>query len=146
MSSLHISIVLTLLTITLADNRTYYFTKSSYHLWCQENSLSNSFFLYPDRTPIGIYRTSSIKSIGYRLLDDDTNGLFEIKSKRVADFYFLLLNITRPFDINREYQDVYRLRIEANIITTQDNQTEQAEVRELHVISSRYKTSSSRSR
>jgi hypothetical protein len=131
MSSLHISIVCTLLTIIIADNRTFYFTKSNYDLWCQENILLNSLFLYPNRIPIGIYRTSNIKSVTYHLIDDTNNGLFQLKTRRLADFYFLIINITRPFDINREYQDVYTLRIQANIITTQENQTEQTEVRVL---------------
>ncbi|CAF3595684.1 unnamed protein product [Adineta steineri] len=136
MSSLHISILCTLLTIIFADNnKTFYFTKSNYDLWCQENILSNSLFLYSNRIPIGIYRTSNIKSVTYQLIDDNNNGLFEIKSKRLADFYFLIINITRPFDINREYQDVYKLRIQANIVTTQENQSEQTEVR-LHVADS----------
>lgn len=130
MSSLHISILYTLLTIIIADNTTFYFTKSNYELWCQENIQSNSLFLYPNRIPLGIHRTSNIKSVTYHLIDDSHNGLFQIKTKRLADFYFLIINITRPFDINREYQDVYTLRIEANIITTQENQTEQTEVRE----------------
>ncbi|CAF3290402.1 unnamed protein product [Rotaria socialis] len=130
MSSLHISILFTLLTIIIADNnKTFYFTKSNYELWCQENILSNSLFLYPNRIPIGILRTSNIKSVTYHLLDDTNNGLFQIKTKRLADFYFLIINITRPFDINREYQDVYTLHIEAQIITTQENQTEQTEIR-----------------
>jgi hypothetical protein len=135
MSSLHISILCTLLTIIIADNRTLYFTKSNYDLWCQENILSNSLFLYPNRIPIGIYRTSNIKSVSYHLLDDNNNGLFQLKSRRLADFYFLIINITRPFDINREYQDVYTLRIQANIITTQENLTEQTEVRVLFAYS-----------
>lgn len=128
MSSLHISILSTLLILITADNRTSFFTKSNYDLWCQENTLSHSIFLYPDRIPLGIYRTSNIKSVSYQLINDDNNGLFQIKTRRLADFYFLILNITRPFDINREYQDVYTLRIQANIITTEDNQTEQTEV------------------
>jgi hypothetical protein len=131
MSSLHISILCTLLTIIIADNRTFYFTKSNYDLWCQENILSNSLFVYPNRIPIGIYRTSNIKSVSYHLIDDNNNGLFQLKSRRLADFYFLIINITRPFDINREYQDVYTLRIQANIITTHENLTEQTEVRVL---------------
>jgi len=139
MSSLHISILCILLTIIFADNKTFYFTKSNYELWCQENILSNSLFLYLNRIPIGIYRTSNIKSVTYHLIDDNNNGLFQIKSKRLADFYFLIINITRPFDINREYQDVYTLRIQANIIRTQDNQSEQTEVRVLFYQS--YKTS-----
>lgn len=128
MSSLHISILCTLLILITADNRTSFFTKSNYDLWCQENTLSNAIFLYPDRIPIGIFRTSNIKSVSYQLINDDNNGLFQIKTRRLADFYFLILNITRPFDINREYQDVYTLRIQANIITIDENQTEQTEV------------------
>lgn len=131
MSSLHISIFCTLLTIITADNKTFFFTKSNYDLWCQENTLSNSVFLYPDRIPIGIYRTLNIKSVTYHLIDDENNGLFQIRTRRLADFYFLILNITRPFDINREYQDVYTLRIQANIITIEENRTEQTEVRVL---------------
>ena len=128
MSSLHISILCTLLILITADNRTSLFTKSNYELWCQENTLAHSIFLYPDRVPLGIFRTSNIKSVSYQLINDDNNGLFQIKTRRLADFYFLILNITRPFDINREYQDVYTLRIQANIITTEDNRTEQTEV------------------
>jgi hypothetical protein len=131
MSSLHISILCFLLTIIIVDSKTFYFTKSNYDLWCQENILSNSLFLYPNRIPIGIYRTSNIKTVTYHLIDDNNNGLFHIKTRRLADFYFLIINITRPFDINREYQDVYTLRIQANIVTTQENQTEQTEVRVL---------------
>lgn len=134
MSSLHISILCTLLILITADNRTSFFTKSNYDLWCQENTLSNAIFLYPDRTPIGIVRTSNIKSVSYQLIGDDNNGLFQIKTRRLADFYFLILNITRPFDINREYQDVYTLRIQANIITTEENQTEQTEVKQSNLI------------
>jgi len=129
MSSLHISILCILLTIIIVDNKTLYFTKSNYELWCQENILSNSLFVYPNRIPIGIYRTSNIKSVIYNLINDNNNDLFEIKTRRLADFYFLIINITRPFDINREYQDVYTLHIEANILTTQENQTEQTEVK-----------------
>ena len=128
MSSLHISIISILLTIILAEREVSFFTKSSYDLWCQENILANGLFLYPDRMPMGIRRTSNIKSVTYQLLNDNTNGLFQIKSKRLADFYFLILNVTRPFDINREYQDHYRLEIQASIITTDDNQTEQVDV------------------
>lgn len=135
MSSLHISIFYTLLTIIIADNKTFFFTKSTYDLWCQENVLSNSLFLYPNRIPIGIYRTSNIKSVTYQLINDNTNGLFQIKTKRLADFYFLIINITRPFDINREYQDVYILQIQANILTPTQNQTEQTELK-LHIADS----------
>lgn len=117
------------MTITFADNRTFYFTSPTYELWCQENILASSLLVYSDRTPIGIPRTASIKSVTYQLIDDSNNGLFDVKSKRLADFYFLLINVTRPFDINREYQDVYTLRIQANIVTTQENQSEQTEVR-----------------
>ena len=131
MSSLQISILCTLLTIIFVDNKPLFFTSSNYELWCQENTLSSSLFLYSNRIPIGIYRTPNIKSLSYHLVDDTNNGLFEVKSKRLADFYFLILNITRPFDINREYQDVYTLRIQANIVTTQENQSEQTEVRVL---------------
>lgn len=129
MSSLHISIVLILLSINLTETKvSSFFTKSSYDLWCQENTLANGLFLYPDQIPIGIRRTSSIKSVTYQLLNDDNNGLFQIKSKRLADFYFVIFNITRPLDINREYQDVYRLELQASITTTDDNQTESVEV------------------
>jgi hypothetical protein len=135
MSSLHISILYTLLTIIIADNnKTSYFTKSIYELWCQENILSNSLFLYPNPIPIGIYRTSNIKSVTYYLIDDNNNGLFQIKTRRIADFYFLIINITRPFDINREYQDVYTLHIQANIHTIQQNHTDHAEVSSFYFI------------
>jgi hypothetical protein len=133
MSSLHISILCILLTIIIVDNKTLYFTKSNYELWCQENILSNSLFVYPNRIPIGIYRTLNIKSVTYNLINDNNNGLFEIKTRRLADFYFLIINITRPFDINREYQDLYTLHIQANILTTQENQTEQTEVKVLYL-------------
>jgi len=65
----------------------------------------------------------------YHLIDDYNNGLFHVKTKRLADFYFFILNITRPLDINREYQDIYILHIQANINTIQGNYTEQARVR-----------------
>ena len=129
MSSLHITILFTLLTIIIADNRTFFFTNTTYDLWCQENTLSNSLFLYPNQESIGIIRTSNIKSLSYQLINDENNGLFQIKTRRLADFYFLIVNLTRPFDINREYQDVYKLRIQANILTNQQNLTEQVEVR-----------------
>jgi len=131
MSSLHILILYIILTIIIADNQNIYFTQSTYDIWCQENVLSNSLFLYPNRIPIGIYRESNIKSVEYHLIDNNNNnnGLFYVKTKRLVDFYFFILNITRPIDINREYQDIYLLRIQANIITNQGNVTEQAEVR-----------------
>jgi hypothetical protein len=131
MSSLHILILYIILTIIIADNKNIYFTQSTYDIWCQENVLSNSLFLYPNRIPVGIYRESNIKSVEYHLIDDNNNnnGLFYVKTKRLVDFYFFILNITRPIDINREYQDIYLLRIQANIITNQGNVTEQAEVR-----------------
>jgi len=126
MSSLHILI---LLTFIIVDIKSIYFTQSTYDIWCQENILSNSLLLYPDRIPIGIYRTSNIKSVVYHLIDDYNNGLFHVKTKHLADFYFFILNITRPLDINREYQDIYILHIQANINTIQGNYTEQARVR-----------------
>ena len=128
MSSLHLSLLSILLTTILAENTTLFFTQPSYDLWCEENLLSNGLFLYPSPVPLGIPRTSSIKSVTYQLLDDDSNGLFQVKARRVADFYFLIFNLTRPFDINREYQDVYRLRVQATLLTAQENQTEQVEV------------------
>ena len=130
MSSLNISILFSLLTIIIANSKTsFYFTQSIYELWCQENTLSNSLFLYPNVKPIGIYRTSNIQSITYYLINDINNGLFEIKVKYLADFYFLIINITRPLDINREDQAIYQLHIQAHIITKQENFTEQTEVR-----------------
>ena len=132
MSSIHLAIISLLSTIILVnavENSTRFFSKSSYDLWCQENLLSNSLFLYPDAIPIGIRRTSTIKSVNYQLIDDTANGLFQVKSRRLADFYFLLLNITRPLDINREYQHLYQLVIQANIISHDGNQTEQVQVK-----------------
>ncbi|CAF4110769.1 unnamed protein product, partial [Rotaria sordida] len=129
MSSLRILILYIILTIKIIDNKNIYFTQSTYDIWCQENILSNSLFLYPNRIRAGIYHTSNIKSVVYHLIDDDdnnNNGLFHVKTKHLADFYFFILNITRPFDINREYQNIYILHIQANIITTDGNWTEQA--------------------
>lgn len=131
MSSLHIFIFNIILTIINADQINSYFTQTNYELWCQENILSNTLFLYPNQIPIGIYHQSNIKSVIYHVIDDDDNNhdLFHVKTQRLADFYFFILNITRPFDINREYQDIYRLQIQANIFTTHRNITEQATVR-----------------
>ncbi|CAF2889766.1 unnamed protein product [Rotaria sp. Silwood2] len=131
MSSLRILILYIILIIRIIDNKNIYFTQSTYDIWCQENILSNSLFLYPNRIRAGIYHTSNIKSVVYDLIDDNNNnhnGLFYVKTKRIADFYFFILNITRPFDINREYQDIYVLHIQANIITTNGNSTEEAKV------------------
>jgi hypothetical protein len=133
MSSLHILIVYTILTIIIADKKNIYFTQSIYDIWCQENILSNSLFLYPNRIPIGIYHRSNIKSVVYHLIDDNNNDLFSVKTKHLIDFYFCILNITRPLDINREYQDIYELHIQANIITNQGNFTEQAKVRFFYI-------------
>ncbi|CAF0982632.1 unnamed protein product, partial [Rotaria sordida] len=138
MSSLRILILYIILTIKIIDNKNIYFTQSTYDIWCQENILSNSLFLYPNRIRAGIYHTSNIKSVVYHLIDDDdnnNNGLFHVKTKHLADFYFFILNITRPFDINREYQNIYILHIQANIITTDGNWTEQAKIN-LHVADS----------
>lgn len=132
MSSLNILILCILFTIQLIETTNIYFTQSNYEIWCQENILSNSLLLYPNRIRAGIYHTSNIKSVTYSLIDNNddnnNNGLFSIKTKRLADFYFFILNITRPFDINREYQDVYVLRIQANIVTSEGNRIEQAKV------------------
>jgi hypothetical protein len=117
------------LRIIFADNKNIYFTQSNYDIWCQENILSNSLFLYPHHIPIGIYHTLNIKSVEYHLIDDRNNGLFSVNTKYLADFYFFILNVTRPLDINREYQDIYILNIQANIITNHGNHTEQAKVR-----------------
>ncbi|CAF1202193.1 unnamed protein product, partial [Adineta steineri] len=134
MSSLHIFIVYVFLTIVIADDKNnIYFTQSTYDIWCQENILSNSLLLYPNHIPIGIYHTSTIKFLEYQLNDD--NDLFYVKTKRIADFYFFILNIIRPLDINREYQDIYIFHIQANIITKHGNYTEQAKIR-LHVADS----------
>ncbi|CAF5195351.1 unnamed protein product, partial [Rotaria magnacalcarata] len=111
----------------IIDNTNIYFTQSIYDIWCQENILSNSLVLYPNRIRAGIYHTSNIKSVVYNLIDDDdNNSLFSIKTKRLVDFYFFILNITRPFDINREYQNLYVLHLQATIITIDGNSTEQA--------------------
>jgi hypothetical protein len=129
MSALRILIVYIILTIIIVENKNIYFTQSNYEIWCQENILSNSLFLYSNRIPAGIYRRSNIKSVVYHLIDENNHGLFDVQTKRLADFYFFILNITRPLDINREYQDIYRLNIQAKIITNQGNLTEQAKVR-----------------
>lgn len=129
MSSVHIFIFYIILTSIIADKENLYFTQSNYDIWCQENILSNSLFVYPNQIPIGIYSQSNIKSVVYNIINDDNNDLFHVGTQRLADFYFFILNITRPFDINREYQDIYRLQIQANIFTNHRNFTEQATVR-----------------
>ncbi len=129
MSSLHIFIVYTIFIIRFVENNNTYFTQSIYDIWCQENILSNSLFLYPNQIPNGIYRQTNIKSVVYHLIDHHNHGLFDVQTKRIADFYFFILIITRPLDINREYQDIYRFHIQANLITNEGNVTEQAEVR-----------------
>ncbi|CAF1545949.1 unnamed protein product [Rotaria magnacalcarata] len=136
MSSLPILLFYIILTGRIIDNTNIYFTQSIYDIWCQENILSNSLVLYPNRIRAGIYHTSNIKSVVYNLIDDDdNNSLFSIKTKRLVDFYFFILNITRPFDINREYQNLYVLHLQATIITIDGNSTEQAKIH-LHVADS----------
>jgi hypothetical protein len=129
MSSVHIFIFYIILTSIIAYKENLYFTQSNYDIWCQENILSNSLFVYPNQIPIGIYSQLNIKSVVYNIINDDNNDLFHVKTQRLADFYFFILNITRPFDINREYQDIYRLQIQATIFTNHRNFTEQATVR-----------------
>ncbi len=129
MSSLYSFIIYTILFINFVENKNIYFTQSIYDIWCQENILSNSLFLYPNSIQPGIYRRNNVKSVVYHLIDHHNHGLFDVQTKRIADFYFFILNITRPLDINREYQDIYRFYIQANLLTNQGNLTEQAEVR-----------------
>ena len=117
-------------TIVVADRPSNCFTQSVYQVWCQENLLSNSLFLYPHRTPIGIRSAKNDTSVTYHLIDDQHFGLFTVRSQRVADFHFLLLNITRPLEINREYQDIYVLHIRAKIVTPNEKTlVEQTEVK-----------------
>jgi hypothetical protein len=135
MSSLYYLIIYTILIIHFVENKNIYFTQSIYDIWCQENILSNSLFLYPNSILPGIYRQKNLKSVVYHLIDQHNHhGLFDVQTKRIANFYFFLLNITRPLDINREYQDIYRFHIQANLITDRGNITEQAEVRFSRVI------------
>lgn len=117
-------------TIVVADRPPNAFTQSLYELWCQENVRSNAWFLYPHRTPMGIQSTQNETSVIYHLVDDRHSGLFSVHSKRLAVFHFLLLNITRPLEINREYQDMYVLRVQATLTTpNQPTLVEQTEVR-----------------
>ena len=117
-------------TTVVADRPSNAFTQSIYDLWCQENVRSNAWLLYPHRTPMGIQATQNETSLIYQLIDDRHSGLFSVHSKRLADFHFLLLNITRPLEINREYQDVYVLRVQAALTTpNQPTVFEQTEVR-----------------
>ena len=122
------SVQILLVQASQAENRSTYFTRLHYDLWCQENVQSNSLFLYPDRTPIGIRSTPSMISVSYYLIDDH-HGLFQAHGQRLGDFYFLTLNITRPWEINREYQHRFVLNVRASIRTTDDNRTDHTEVR-----------------
>ncbi|CAF0721029.1 unnamed protein product [Adineta ricciae] len=124
-----------ILIVRITEQKNIYFTQSIYDLWCQENILSNSLLLYPNAIPIGISHTSNIKSVQYELIDNPLSDLFSVRTKFIGDFYFFLLNITRPLEINREYQNVYNLHIQATIITLQRNYTEQVTIC-LHVADS----------
>ena len=129
MSSLHYFILGIVLPMVCGANSTSYFTQSIYHLWCQENRLIGSFFLYPERIIPGISRRSNnIRSIVYQLIDQENPGLFIVHNQRLGDVDLFLLNITRPLDINREYQDIYRFVLRAQINTDNGNLTDQAEV------------------
>ena len=128
-TSVYSFVVYTIFILQFVENKNIYFTQSIYEIWCQENTLFHSVFLYPTAILPGIYRRTSLKSVDYQLIDDRHQGLFDVQTKLMADFYFFMLNITRPLDINREYQDLYRLDIQANLMTNEGNLTEQAEVR-----------------
>lgn len=128
MSTLRSFVVTLVLTVTAAEPNTIFFTQSTYELWCQENVLSPSLLLYPHRTPIGIHGAANIQRVSYDLTDNEHYGLFAVGTKRIADFYFLIVNITRPLEINREYQDTYRLRVRARVITDQRSYVEHARV------------------
>ena len=124
-----ISLEILLVPAVRANNRSIYFTRSHYDLWCQENVQSHSLFLYPDRTPIGIRSTPSMISVVYHLINDH-HGLFQTYGQRLGDFHFLSLNITRPWEINREYQHRFVLNVRASIRTTDGkHRTDHTEVR-----------------
>lgn len=128
MSSLHCFLLGIFLIIKYVENQSSYFTRSNYEVWCQENHRTNARFLYPDRVIPGIARQANIKSIDYQLIDRDNPGLFTVQNQRFGDVEFFVFNLTRPWDINREYQDHYRFFIQAQINTDQGNISEQAEV------------------
>ncbi|UJR21665.1 hypothetical protein I4U23_024742 [Adineta vaga] len=135
MSLLSLCILGFILLSRITEQKNIYFTQSIYDLWCQENILSNSLLLYPNQIPIGISHTSNIKSIDYELIDNNHFNLFSVHTKYIGDFYFFILNITRSLEINREYQDIYILHIQAKISTIQRSYTEQATIN-LHVADS----------
>lgn len=135
MSSKHLTFIaqlfvllLLLLQLVHAEKSPRFFSKSSYDIWCQENLLSPSLFLYPDPIPIGIARTPTIKSVTYQLIDPSNSALLHVKSRRLADFYFLHFNLSRPLEINREYQDLYHYEIQATIITSEGSFSETVQV------------------
>ena len=128
MSSLHCFLLGIFLTIQCVENQSIFFTRSIYEVWCQENHRTNARFLYPDRILPGIARRTNIKSIVYQLIDQDNLDLFTVQNKRLADIELFVFNLTRPLEINREYQDHYQFYIQAQISTDYGNITEQAEV------------------
>lgn len=128
MYSLNSYLIWIFVQIQLITNQNLFLLQSNYHIWYQENLLSNSTFVYSDRYVNGIYRNqSTIKSINYRLISN--NDLFTIENKRIGDIEFFLLNLIRPLYINREYQNYYHLTIQANISTNHSYFIEQAQVR-----------------
>ena len=107
-------IIVFLLFIVPIDS--LFFTRSTYELWCEENLLLNSSFVYSQSTPIGIRHNSQIHSVDYRLINELDEDLFIVSSQYLLDFHFLRLNITRPSDINREYRAFYLIKVQATII------------------------------
>ncbi|CAF0954004.1 unnamed protein product [Didymodactylos carnosus] len=118
-----------ILLLLCSECTSIYFTQSTYELWCQENILYPSSFVYPS-SRIGIQRQNAQQHVQYSIVEQtDYQKLFTVKSKRLGDFYFLILNITRPFEINREYQQTYTIKVKAHITFSQTNTTtDQAEI------------------
>ncbi|CAF0886510.1 unnamed protein product, partial [Didymodactylos carnosus] len=118
-----------ILLLLYSECTSTYFTQTSYELWCQENVVYSSSFVYPS-SRIGIQRQRPQQQVQYSIVEQtDYQKLFTVKSKRLGDFYFLILNITRPLEINREYQQIYTIKVRAHItFLPTDIATDEAEI------------------
>lgn len=93
----------------------FQFAHSSYNVSIPENSVGKTNAIQPpNEDRMGIYITSDLSDVKYRIVGGDKDKIFKAEERVVGDFAFLVLRTrTGNVVLNREKDDHYKLEVRA---------------------------------
>ena len=93
------------------------FSKSRYNASIYENSMGKTYVIPAERMGIFTNETEPAYQIRYRIISGDKDKFFRTETRQVGDFSFLFIRTrTGQVDVlNRERQEIYKLKIRAAI-------------------------------